>query len=447
MTAADSYLTGKPADALAERPWRRAIVWLCFLGPFFYVTYGASNWLASLRATVPSIVFGWEHAIPFLGWTIIPYWSINAFYGLSLFVCATGDELDTHGRRLLTAQVAAVLCFILFPLRFTFAQPATEGLSGFLFAALTSFDQPFNQAPSLHIALLVLLWVLYARHLPRWALWLLHPWFFLVGVSVLTTYQHHFIDIPTGALLGLFCLWLWPDRGPSPMSVFAFASDSRRRALAIRYAMGALLFAGAALIAGRLGWWLFWPSLALAFVAANYAVFGAAGFQKGADGRMSLAARVLLAPYLAGAWINSRVWTRNEPAWAMVGDGVAIGRIPSSRDVAEFASIVDLSAELPALHGHNGWRAFPTLDLVAPPPSALRDAAAAIERAREHGPVLVCCALGYSRSASAVAAWLLITGRAASTEDAVAWVRRARPRIVLGEDARDAIEIAARGNP
>ena len=207
-----------PADI---RPWRRAALWLCFLAPFFYITYGAANWLASLRHNVPAIVFDWEHAIPFLGWTIIPYWSINVFYGLSLFVCANKRELDTHARRLLTAQIVAVTCFILIPLRFTFTQPQTDGVSGFLFAALTSFDQPFNQAPSLHIALLVILWVLYARHVPRWASWLLHPWFALVGVSVLTTYQHHFIDIPTGALLGLFCLWAWPDQGPSPLSLGA----------------------------------------------------------------------------------------------------------------------------------------------------------------------------------------------------------------------------------
>lgn len=444
MTVAESQATA--TIPFPERPWRRALAWLGFLGPFFYITYGAANWLASLRSDVPSIVFGWEHSIPFLGWTIIPYWSINAFYGASLFVCETRQELDTHGRRLLTAQVVAVLCFILFPLRFTFSQPETDGLSGFLFAALTSFDQPFNQAPSLHIALLVILWVLYARHLPQWARWLLHPWFALVGVSVLTTYQHHLIDIPTGALLGLFCLWLWPERGPSPISVFALTRDPRRRQLAIRYGGGALICTIAAVLIGRTGWWLFWPAVALGLVAANYAVFGAAGFQKDANGRMSLAAQILLVPYLAAAWINSRLWTRNEPTHAAIGDGVAIGRIPSRHDATEFASIVDLSAEMLAQR-HAGWHACPALDLVPVPAATLREAAAEIERARANGPVLVCCALGYSRSASAVAAWLLSTGRASSVGDAVERVRHARPRIVLGEGALQAIAEAARSNP
>ena len=41
---------------------------------------------------------------------------------------------------------------------------------------------------------------------------------------------------------------------------------------------------------------------------------------------MSLAAQALLAPYLVGAWINSRAWTRQDPAPVAITDGVSLGR-------------------------------------------------------------------------------------------------------------------------
>jgi protein-tyrosine phosphatase len=79
------------------------------------------------------------------------------------------------------------------------------------------------------------------------------------------------------------------------------------------------------------------------------------------------------------------------------------------------------------------------LDLIVPAPEQLARAAAEIEQARGAGRVLVCCALGYSRSAAAVAGWLLSTGRAASVDAAIAEIRRARPRIALDAGARAAI--------
>src|SRR5207248_6945771 len=142
----------------------------------------------------------------------------------------------------------------------------------------------------------MILWVHYTRIIPRWALWLLHPWYVLVGISVLTTYQHHFIDIPTGALLGFLCLWLWPDQRPAPLSIVQWSHDRRRRVLAVRYGAGAVAIAVAAFWIGGFGLWLLWPACSLLMVAANYALFGPAGFQKGPVRRMSLAALVPLVP-------------------------------------------------------------------------------------------------------------------------------------------------------
>jgi hypothetical protein len=419
--------------ATAARPWRRAAFWLAFLAPFFYLTYGTANWLAAGRADVGAVVFGWERQLPFLAWTIVPYWSINAFYALSLFVCADRAELDRHGRRLVTAQVVAVLFFVLAPLRFTFARPETDGLPGFLFAVLGGFDKPFNQAPSLHIALLVILWDLYARHVPAAYRWALHLWFVLIGLSVLTTYQHHFVDLPTGALLGLLCLWLWPEGSASPLRG-EVARDRRRRSLAACYLAGA---AAAAALAFSFGGWalpLLWPAVSLTLVAVCYAFAGPAGFGKRADGTVPLATRILFAPYTLSAWANSRLWTRTDPAPAPIADGVWLGRAPAARDLGCFAAVVDLAAELPlARDGATRVTAVPMLDLVAPPADRLAEAAAAIERLRPLGPVLVACALGYSRSAAAVATWLVSTGRARDAAAAEALIRAARPPIVLDE--------------
>lgn len=149
------------------RPWGMAALALLLLGPLFFGSYGLATWAASQRAHVGVVAFGWERRIPLLPWTIIPYWSIDLLYGLSLFLCATRAELGAHVRRLLTVQMVAVTCFLLVPLRFSFVRPPLDGVPGWLFGVLTGFDKPFNQAPSLHIALLVVLWAFYARHLPR----------------------------------------------------------------------------------------------------------------------------------------------------------------------------------------------------------------------------------------------------------------------------------------
>lgn len=393
-----------------------------FLGPFFFASYGLVNWITSLRTDVGSLVFGWERGIPFLAWTIVPYWSIDFLYAASLFVCRTRGELDAHAKRLLAAQLLSLAGFLLFPLRFTFDRPETRGLFGALFGVLGGFDRPFNQAPSLHVGLLVILWARYAAHVPRGFRWALHAWFVLIGVSVLTTYQHHFIDVPTGAWVGMLCLVLIPD-APST----ARSTPTRRHlVLAAAYACGAALFAWLAVSSGGAGWLLLWPSGALAIVAGSYAAGDVRVFGK-SDRGMGWPSRWLLAPYLVGAWINSRAWTRRTAKAHLVADGVWIGRAPSRRETHTLGSLVDVSAEMPLEPGPIPYRAVPMLDLVLPGPSRIEAAVEAIEATRAHRPTLVSCALGYTRSALAIAAWLVATDRAPSVESAVRTVREARP--------------------
>ncbi|MBF4243218.1 hypothetical protein, partial [Vibrio anguillarum] len=99
-------------------------------------------------------------------------------------------------------------------------------------------------------------------------------------------------------------------------------------------------FSGVALL-------LLWPCVSLLLVAFNYACCGAMGFQKQDSGRLSFAATVLFAPYLVGAWLNSRLWTRGQAPADEVVSGVWLGRKPSASEAAQYVGLMDMCPELP----------------------------------------------------------------------------------------------------
>ena len=111
-----------------------AVLWLLLLAPLFFSTYGFATWVTSQRSDVGTLVFDWEAHMPFWAWTIVPYWSIDLLYGFSLLLPNSRHELKQHALRLLSAQVIAVSCFLVWPLRFTFERPELDGVFGWLFA-------------------------------------------------------------------------------------------------------------------------------------------------------------------------------------------------------------------------------------------------------------------------------------------------------------------------
>ena len=423
----------------AARPWRAALLWLIFLGPFFFASYSFANWYTAQRPFVGSFAFSWERYIPFWPWTIVPYWSIDLLYALSVFLCLNRRELNVHALRLATATAISVAGFLLFPLKFSFVRPETHGLFGVLFASLTSFDLPYNQAPSLHISLLWLLWLRYAAHAPaRWR-WVLHSWFFLIGLSVLTTWQHHVIDVISGLATGVLISYALPM---APQRWRPWQASPRSRQVGLRYGLAGLLLLALQLTYSGWTWLLLWPTFSLLLVAAAYLLLGPACFQKQSDGKQILAAAWLLAPHRLGARLSLWRYRPQLPPPSWIADDVLLSHYPRSTELQGVTAVLDLCAELPRAPATAPLRysAIPLLDLVPPSANELQQAVAELEQLRQHGPVLLHCALGLSRSAAVAAAWLLSTGRAANPAQAIERVRTARPGIVLHDTLQPTLQ-------
>ncbi len=168
-------------------------------------------WITARRHDVGVFYFGWERAIPFVPFMILPYLSIDLFFVAAPFLFRDGFGLRIFVRRVTTAILIAGFFFLIMPLRFAFPRPHAAGSLGGLFDWFRVMDGPYNLFPSLHAALLLFLVEAYARHLRGLGRIAVLGWFGLIGVSPLLTRQHHLIDILGGfALAGGCYLFIRP---------------------------------------------------------------------------------------------------------------------------------------------------------------------------------------------------------------------------------------------
>jgi membrane-associated phospholipid phosphatase len=454
----NSLLHGKPAFPRSKRPWKAAILSSALLSILFVIAYGGSNALAA-QHELRSCFFQWEKQIPFEPLLIVPYLSIDLFFVASFLLCADVPELRTHARRVALAILIAGVAFVLFPLTVGYARPEVSGWTGWLFEFLWSFDRPHNLVPSLHVALASLLWPVYARHTRGPLLWLVHGWFALIVVSPLLTWQHHILDVVTGALLGQFCIYCVPtlfghdgtqfktnatlglDRSritdsfsavssakSSDRSLFSSTSNVR---IARRCAMSSTALCVLALAAGSWAWLLLWPALSLAIISIAYIKGDGSVFRK-SEGRIPISSRVILGPYLFGMFVRRMVYKNPCLPWREIAPGLYCGRLPTRTDVIGLRAlgiiaVLDMTAEHSEIrafrntnHSQSVTQVFqtnssignaieylniPVLDLTEPSRGQLEVAVAFIAQQCSRGSVYVHCALGISRSVSAVSAY------------------------------------------
>lgn len=359
----------------------------------FALCYPLANFLAQQQQVRRSFALGLDAAIPFIPLLIVPYTTAGVLFSAAFFAVRTPLQLRLLSRRLLCATLLGALVFVLVPGRFSRARPhLDDGLTTALFRVLDLVDLPFNQLPSLHVAYCVILWLALRPLLRGVARYALGAWLLLVAASAVLTWQHHLLDAVAGLLLGVACALLIRRARPG------------RFAIAFYYAIGAgFLTLGAC---AWHGWLLAYGAASLALVAVTYYCRWAALLHKPA-GAHTLLAWLLYWPYLAGYWLAwqlVRLRGRGRPALVAGGPQLWFGRRLTRGEAGRLPAgchVIDLCTELAEtanLRGP-GYRSLPLLDLAAPRPSELRRILAAIDDIQRRGaPLLVHCAMGYSRS-------------------------------------------------
>jgi Dual specificity phosphatase, catalytic domain/PAP2 superfamily len=424
---ADASLT----TCRTSRPtFRRAFGLSVGLSILFLVVYGGCNWVTSQRDSVATFYFHWERAIPFVPFFILPYMSIDLFFLGAPFVCQSERELRAFSRRVAAAILISGICFLLFPFRFAFPRPQADGGIGALFDWFRQLDAPYNLVPSLHATFWIFLAQLYFRHSRGLVRGAVVVWMFLILLSPVLAYQHHVIDIITGFALAGYCFYFFRESGEK----LPVTGDYR---IGFYYLTGGGIGFAVALMTWPWGALLVWPATALAIVAAAYFGAGPVIFRK-ADGKLPLSTWFVLGPCLAGQYLSLLYYRRQCCPSDEIVPNVWIGRTLNNREAraavaAGVVAVLDLSAEFSEARAFRAvaYKNVPVLDLTGPTVQQLGEMAAFINEQSKHGVVYVHCKIGYSRSAAAVAAYLLLSRQADDVQQAFAMIRAARPSIVI----------------
>lgn len=159
---------------------------------------------------VSSILFSIDYHTPFIPPTILFYalsmvWFIGAFFIIPI------QELPRLTHKIILAVLIACLAFYYFPLQFYFARNEFNYLIDWqpFYAILNAIDKPFNQSPSLHIVFSILISYVLKNKLSTYPIiWqiLFYALSFLIAISTLFTWQHHWIDVMTGVICSLFVI-------------------------------------------------------------------------------------------------------------------------------------------------------------------------------------------------------------------------------------------------
>jgi len=430
----------KPFNSAMQAPatLKERFVWLIFMGLLFFLLYGAANEYAHLTLPHAAFFWSWEKDIPFVSAFIIPYMSSDVVFIIAFLLAQTRIELRILALRVLFIVLFSVSIFVLFPLQFSFEKPAIDNFS-FLFRLLEA-DKPFNQLPSLHVSFAIVFWSCMQSYISnKWIKACLALWLGLVAFSTLFVFQHHFIDLPTGLLVGVLAVYLFKERR-YPRILTAF-STPRHLKMGLYFLLGSIVLMVFAFMVNSLSIpllpyliiYLFSCTLSVSLIYA----FGFNDMLANTKGVANPLQWIVFLPYFVGCKLSWAYYTRTLPLMAKVEDGVFVGRHPKSVEYKKIralgvSQIINLATELqlnntPLISNQLTQHRLNFLDQTMQSPEALHHAVLLIERYKGQG-IYIHCALGLSRSILVCWAWMIFKGK--SDDEIIHHLTEIRPRFV-----------------
>lgn len=211
------------------------------------------------------------------------------------------------------------------------------------------------------------------------------------------------------------------------------------------YSVGCGLSLALAWAAWPYGAALLWPAAALGWVAAGYFGYSRGVYTKQA-GRLARGNELFMAPVIFGQWVSLKYYATQSATWNELTPRIWIGRRLTHAECQEavgkgVTAVLDLTAEFSEAAPFLGvdYLNLAVLDLTAPTPAQLEEAARFIHERAEKGTVYVHCKVGYSRTAAAVGAYLLRYAVARDVDEVVKMLEAARPGIVVRPEVREAL--------
>ena len=188
------------------------------------------------------------------------------------------------------------------------------------------------------------------------------------------------------------------------------------------------------LLSGQWQWLVGWCLFSMVLCGLSYVWLGPAILNKSADGDIPFINRLANAPWLWEYRIIVALdrWLGFEGVHE-ISPGLWLGRRLLAREVPkDIKLVVDLTAEsskIEDLAAEVSYMCLPTLDGYAPETNAFMEL---VDKVSQHpGPVLIHCARGHGRSATAMAAVLIKRGLATDVDTAYALMKSKRKRVHL----------------